>query len=59
MWANEGRYMRRALAPVALALTGLLLVASCGPGGAAKVVPVQELAAEVCTDGEGETLGCT
>ena len=45
--------MRRVLAPVALALTGLLLVASCGPGGAAKVVPVQELAAEVCTDGEG------
>ena len=45
--------MRRVLAPVALALTGFLLVASCGPGGAAKVVPVQDLAAEVCTDGEG------
>ena len=45
--------MGRALAPVALALAGLLLAASCGDAGASKVVPVQDLAAEVCTDREG------
>ena len=45
--------MRRAAVPAALALVGVLLAASCGDPGASKVVPVQDLVAEVCTDGEG------
>ena len=53
MQGIAGRHMRRALVPVPLALTGLLMVVSCGDAGASKVVPVQDLAAEVCTDGEG------
>ena len=53
MQGIAGRHMGRALAPVALALAGLLLAASCGDAGASKVVPVQDLAAEVCTDREG------
>ena len=53
MQGIAGRHMRRALVPAALALAGLLLVASCGDAGASKVVPVQDLAVEVCTDGEG------
>lgn len=45
--------MHRALLPAALALVGFLLAASCGDAGASKVVPVQDVVAEVCTDGEG------
>ena len=46
--------MRRVVVPVSLVLGGVLLAASCGdPGAASKVVPAQDLIAEVCTDGEG------
>ena len=44
--------MRQAL--VTAALAGFLMAASCGDSGASKVVPVQDLVAEVCTDGDGE-----